>query len=268
MTTRTRTAAALSALALTAVVAPPGCGNSAASDSAASEPRTDAATAAPAAELIVSAARRAQDAPSLTMRTTTTVGESTSEITTRSNADASRVSVLADVPGMGQLEARGVDGTFYLRLPAVPGQPGDVEWVSLAPGDSGGPFAGAMDQLVDQDPRLPFDALTDLSSAVTEVERSEVEGVPVTQYRLTVDVAALAGPDAPSVMDGSADLDVWVDDEGFIRRFRYELDGETIDMPAASVVIDSTVLSYDDPVDVEAPPADATVPFAELFGGG
>lgn len=267
MTTRTRTTGALVALTLTAVLALTGCGDGAASDSASSGQRPDAALTAPAAELIVSAAQRAQDAPSLTMRTTTAVGDTASEITTLSNADASRVSIVADVPGMGQLEARGVDGTFYLRLPGMPGLPSGAEWVSLAPGDAGGPFAGAMDQLVDQDPRLPFDALTDLSSEVTEVGRGDVEGVPVTQYRVAVDVAALAGPDAPAVMSGSADLDVWVDDEGFIRRFRYELDGDTIDMPSASVVIDSTVLSYDDPVDVEAPPAGATVPFAELFGG-
>lgn len=251
--------------AVAAAVLIAGCGENV-TGSAESAPRSSAAGTA-SVELVTTAATRAEQAPTLTMRTSTSLGDSaTVSVLTRSNADGSRVSTVTETTSGPSVEARGVDGTFYVRLP----EPlGGAEWVVIDPSELG-PFGpGAVDRFVDQDPRIEFRRIAELASEVTELGRDDVEGVPVTRYRVTVDLAAVAELDEPGqALRGLEGLDVWVDDEGYLRKARYELDGDTIDMPGMPLVIESTVLSYDDPVEVEPPPADATVPFGDLLGEG
>jgi hypothetical protein len=242
-----------------------GCGDQV-TGSAESAPRGSVAGAA-SVELVTTAAARAEQAPTLTMRTSTSLGDSaTVSVLTRSNADGSRVSMVTETPSGPAVEARGVDGTFYVRLP----EPlGGAEWVVIDPSELGPAGSGAVDRFVDQDPRIEFRRIAELADEVTEVGRDEVQGVPVTRYRVTVDLAGVAELDEPGqALRGLQGIDVWVDDQGYLRQARYELDGASIDMPGMPLVIESTVVSYDDPVDVEAPPAASTVPFGQLLGEG
>lgn len=185
-----------------------------------------------------------------TMRTGTQVF---AEVQARTNADGTQVAVSTEMSGLGAFEVRMVDGTYYMQLPGS-------GWVSVDLGDAAGPFADALGDLAAQDPRAPFDALRDVSSEVAEVGREDVGGVATTRYRLTLDVQELLGDatlpgGAPQL--GTTDLDVWVDDEGLLRRMSYGLDD-----PAAGELVIDVVIAYED-VTVEAPPADDVTSFDE-----
>jgi hypothetical protein len=144
-----------------------------------------------------------------------------------------------------------------------------------------GALVPVVGDLLGDDPRDLFDALSGVSSEVVEVGRDQVEGVPTTRYRMTVDGRELStamAPGGPSRTWGTVGLDVWIDDDGYVRRLRSELDD-----PAGGTepyAFEATVLSYDAPVEVVPPPPQDTVSvedllaedglgsLAELLGGG
>ena len=248
-------AAALMAVALV------GCGQESASDRSTSATRATASDAgAPSAELVVAAGTRSAEATSVTMRATVSQdGETVSQLTSTSNADGSRVAIISELPGLGTFEARGIDGTWYLEMPSLGAR---VGWVSVDPEAVGGLGAPMVDGLVEADPRSVFDALSDVSSEVTEVGPDQVDGVPTTHYRMTVDARRLgagAAPGGPAAFDGTAELDVWIDEDGYVRRLRSEIDGST--------VFEVTVSSYDDPVEVEPPAPEDTISMDQFLGG-
>ena len=226
---------------------------------ATSQPRGQSATgsvSAPAAELLSDAAERSSTR-SLSMATT--MRSETREfanVDARTNADGTQVAVRTDLGGLGSFEVRIVDGAYYVQLPSG----GGSDWLSAELGEAAEPFAAALGELAAQDPRAPFDALRDISSEVDEVGREDVDGVPTTRYRLDLDVAELLGGatlPGGAPQQGTTELDVWVDDEGFLRRMNYELSD-----PAAGGLVVDVVIDYDD-VTVEAPPADAVTSFDE-----
>jgi hypothetical protein len=55
---------------------------------------------------------------------------------------------------------------------------------------------------------------------------------------------------------------VWLDDTGRVRRFRYTLTGFT---PGVDSVTEVDYSRFGDPVNIEAPSADTTVPIADLI---
>lgn len=262
-TTRRWLAPVMAALLLAVVAA---CGTEAVGERATSELRSTEA-AAPTAGLIVAAGTRSAEASSLRMRATITRGPDTvSSLTSNSNADGSRIALVSDLGDLGTIEARGIDGTFYLSVPLLEGR---ATWLSIDTTAFRTMAAPMLDGLVEQDPRSVFDALSEVSSTVTEVGRDEVEGVATTRYRMTIDAARVAAAFVPGGMDGvegSAELEVWIDDEGYVRRLRSELDG-----PGGTgdpLVVEVTVSSYDEPVDVVAPPPEETVTLEQFLAQG
>jgi hypothetical protein len=271
MTDRRRTISrcvALGAAVLLAMTPLAACGQEAVGERTTSAPRAAAGSvAAPSVELVTAAGTRSAGAASVTMSATVTQGDETvSELTSTSNADGSRVAITSQMPGLGTFEARGIDGTWYLSLPSPDAE---ASWVSVDPEAFGGLAAPMVDGLVEADPRSVFDALSDVSSEVTEVGPDEVEGVPTTHYRMTIDARRLApgvGPggfDGFDGFDGTAELDVWIDDDGYVRRLRSEI-GD----PAAPNVFELTVSSYDDPVDVSPPAPEDTVSIDQFLAEG
>jgi hypothetical protein len=131
----------------------------------------------------------------------------------------------------------------------------------LGPGFGPGPGEGSGD---------PTEALRYLQAASSKVEvvgQEQVRGVPSTRYAVTFDPAKLAGQ-IPEELAGlleesglafSRPADVWIDQQGRLRRMHYAV---TMKVPgeatSATVTVETTLELYDFGVEVHVapPPAD------------
>jgi hypothetical protein len=133
-----------------------------------------------------------------------------------------------------------MDGTtMYMKLPkeAAAGIPGGKTWISLdLDRVSGGAISGAMSQ--SQDPSEQLKLLSTISDAKA-VGKDTLDGATVTHYRgvLDYDEIAKSGPESMrkaaqmtlKVSNRSrVPVDVWVDEQGRIRRQRFVLDTKGI----------------------------------------
>lgn len=182
--------------------------------------------------------------------------------------------ITGGTPGgdLGELELRIVDGVIYQRNEQLTAAFGaDATWLAIDPETMGGEFSGMISKTSTGDPAEILDVLGD-AGEVTATGEQDVNGVATTRYEATVTHRALLeGADAdPAEFEGyGVDLDapsrisVWIDAEGLVRRIAYD----TTFGDGASVSSTHDVLAYDVAVDVEVPPEDQTVSFAEMMGG-
>jgi hypothetical protein len=208
----------------------------------------------------------------------------------------------AQAPGGGELpdgfgggfETITVGTTVYMGgelFGAIPGL--DAEWVKVDLSDAAGLEDLGLDSLTQGqgDPTATLEQLRSLGS-IEEVGTEDVRGVATTHYageiRLgdTFDeldeaqrnaVAGLYGGDLEAVADLTIPIEVWVDDEGFVRRISQQIDfgqmaplledqgsDDVGDLDGASLT--TTVEYYDigDDITVEAP--QGAVDLTELLG--
>jgi hypothetical protein len=133
-----------------------------------------------------------------------------------------------------------MDGTtMYMKLPkeAMAGVPGGKSWIKLdLDKASGGAISGAMN--ASQDPSSQLKLLSALSGA-KEVGKEKIGGEQTTHYHGELDYRQVAksGPQelrkaaalALKVMDKTTiPVDVWVDDEGRVRRQRLEMSTKAV----------------------------------------
>lgn len=168
------------------------------------------------------------------------------------------------------------DGTqVFLRFPLLADQLDGKEWVG---GDvteiakSTGTDLGQLGSFAASDPRAALDALEAVSGGLESVGREEVRGVETTRYRAVLDPSqvvsdAADSEDAQDLLSGLREalaqveldtipIDVWVDDEGLLRKYAIDVTltegGQEMTM---SVILE--LFGYGDPVDVDLPaPAD------------
>jgi hypothetical protein len=135
------------------------------------------------------------------------------------------------------------------------------------------------------DPLSILDALEGVSGPLETVGREEIRGTETTHYRTTLDPAKIAAQaeaagatedvlgsfkDALAQANlASVPLDVWVDDDGLLRRMEIDasmtqegLGGET------SMRLTFDLFDYGAEVDVQPPPADLVVDAATLAPTG
>lgn len=152
--------------------------------------------------------------------------------------------------GVGErsLEMRTVDGTLYMKVPAVDGK---ERWLA-----SPVPAGGAESGMLQTDPTTYLDLLEAVASDIDEVGSERVRGVPTTHYRFDVDPTKLEsespqfGADTLSAVGiETLPLDVWVDEDDLPRRIRMALGASGSD-----IKVDIEMFDYGEPVDVEAPP--------------
>ena len=118
-----------------------------------------------------------------------------------------------------------IDGVSYLRFPLFSMMFGaTTEWISLPEEDSSAATSF-----------LPFASFGDVNSAVggldqglvdvTEIGGETVNGVSTTHYRVVVDAARLdAGTTEGLPVSGEQAIDVWIDDDGNLRRYQIDID--------------------------------------------
>jgi hypothetical protein len=133
------------------------------------------------------------------------------------------------------------------------------------------------------DPTKFLEYLATVSSGVEETGRETVRGVETTKYHAVIDFEKAIEQVAPETFemlgvepDAFADelaqmqsaigaelpVDVWIDDDGLMRRMRMDM---TIEGQTAAV--DMEMYDYGVDVEVEAPPADEVGDMSSLLGG-
>ena len=169
-------------------------------------------------------------------------------------------------------------GGVFVKLP--PGQTtGGRPWIRLdlaTLSQQVGLNLGSLAQLQQSD---PTQALTYLRGALDDVDKvgeDALRGEETTHYRGTIDLrkaTASLPPDAQKgVEDAIASLgtstlpaDVWIDDEGRIRKlsFSADPDGQGPNPPGA---VEIELYDFGARADVQVPPADQVTDLANLFG--
>lgn len=171
------------------------------------------------------------------------------------------------------------DGTVvYMRSPTFKQAFGvGTEWVSmdvneLADGGAGNPFGGLGTSQMDPSAFLGFFAG---AVEVKEAGGDTVKGVATTRYEGTIDLgkvlsgfAKVVGHDVDerqlrrglrelkTMGLGKIPFEVWIDDEGLLRKERLTMDLGMIPgaQEGAGLEIEATFSNYGDPVDIEPPP--------------
>lgn len=250
---------------------------------------TEAATTEPPEEeaasgnVLAAAVDSSVDASSR-FQLTSTVDTPQGEITTTgegvSAADgSSRITLTVDgagaqVPGQEgplEIETIFVDSVIYQRIPGFGAQLGtDAEWFSI---DAEAQIPG-IGQLIEQaesaDPTEGLQVLQQVAE-VEEVGSEEVNGVATTRYAATArlgDLIEASGLDVDQMgldsgeldVDQQIPMDVWVDDDGRVRRLVQEFE-----LQGASVSTTLDFLEYGIDADITPPPAEDTADLAELI---
>lgn len=172
----------------------------------------------------------------------------------------------------GTIEETIVDGVAYVEVPGGGCQSIDMSDLFDSFGGTGG---GAMD------PSALLEQLRAVDGDVTEVGTLDVRGVPTThlsaRYTIRDAIAALPEDQAdsleqmyaglpPSYLDAEQAVDVFVDDDGLVRRMQVEstsTDVEGVPLPATTTILDYFDFGAD--ITVEAP-SDCTAVSTSPFG--
>jgi hypothetical protein len=147
-----------------------------------------------------------------------------------------------------------VDDALFVRpdgFGAALGEALGTPWVKVDLSDLTAMVPGTA-ELPAIEPAELIDRLRTEGIEVTEVGRESVRGVEATHYR--AEVPAATG----SAAVGAATIDVWIDDDGLVRRA--DLRGE--DGVEARVEL----LDLGQPVSIEAPPSDQITDLGDLGG--
>lgn len=178
---------------------------------------------------------------------------------------------------LGELAFRQVGDTGYIRFPLLTEMVGaGTEWVSM-PADQGAEFSSGFEAMP-SDPHEVLDAYDGADATVEDLGTERVNGVDATHYRVSFDAAAMVAEMTPEeraefeasglFADGVIPLDLWVSEAGHLVRLVFVVDGATITTPEAEGFEEMT-LRYDmydinEPVTIEAPPANTVTPIDDL----
>jgi endonuclease YncB( thermonuclease family) len=179
-----------------------------------------------------------------------------------------------------------MDGTtIYLQVPGQQLEPGK-SWLKLdlkAMGTAAGKDLANLASGAGNDPTQALALLQGASTDVREVGTERVRGTETTHYKATIDLRKAAeqqGPEARKQLDRllqqaevqSLPADVWVDDQGRLRKMQYALKmmAKASDQGQGSATVNTTVELFDfgTTAKVEPPPAGQVADFAEVLQQG
>lgn len=160
----------------------------------------------------------------------------------------------------------------YLRLPALAKQlPGGKPWVKIdlnSLGKLGNVNVTTLLQSAgQQDPTQALQVLQSVGD-VKQAGSEQVDGVDTTHYTGTIDPQKVAGKLGatglgPALAASGAQtipVDVWIDGDGYVRKFQEAVKGTN-----ATVNIAATLSDFGTKVDVTPPPADQTTDLSALL---
>jgi len=281
-----RRSGALIGLAVVAAVALVGCGDPdrPADATGISDTRQDEAVdvVAPAGALVREAAQRSAEAPTVQIWVRITRnGKVLTETTSHSTADGSASTGTMTMPGaMGEIATLSTPEAFYFQFPNLPD---GKEWVRMGR-DEMTDMMGIDPGAAQQDPHAAFSILEGVSDDVAVVGSEDVNGVATTRYTFTVSMDALMAQAvesgvltdqaaaATSVFEDKTEMNVWIDDDGLVRRTRYQLnqasDGDqTLANQVGMIGYEMEFSNYGEPVEVTAPAPEVTMSLADMLAG-
>ena len=184
----------------------------------------------------------------------------------------------------GKIEMITDGSTIYMKMPNAEQLGLKTPWMKMdMDALTGTPGMGNLQQL-NNDPSNSMQLLRGVADDVEEVGTEELRGAQTTHYKATIDLnKALeeAPKDAQEYLRQQFEtagitqlpVDVWIDDEGRMRRQSFEMDLSKIegaDAPGAptSMTLDMELFDFGAPVDVKPPPAKDVTDFADIQGAG
>jgi hypothetical protein len=204
-----------------------------------------------------------------------------------------RANLLMQTP-MGEMEMRKIGTVIYQRMPeALQTQlPGQKPWLKMDfDAMTQEQFGASLSDLqgnVPNDPAQQLSYLQGVSDSVEDLGEEEVRGEPTTHYRAVLDLekaSAEQGEQARQVYDQleqqfgttTVPVEVWLDKDGLVRRYEMSVPlpippNQSSQQGASGgsqgqgqITIVEEFYDFGTPVNVEEPPADQTVDFAELM---
>jgi outer membrane murein-binding lipoprotein Lpp len=195
-----------------------------------------------------------------------------------------RFDELPGLPSGAEMEMILEGSTFYMRMPELAGSQGlPTEWISMDIDE----VAPGFDNLVElsrgqNDPTSSLAYLEGITEA--EVIGTEtVAGVQTTHYAGTVDlneaVDQLSGDADASAREALAQaekvlgkapmpVDVWIDDEGLLRRMSFSMATKAGAAMAFSMEMTMEISEYGIDVELPIPPAEDVTDLTEMIPGG
>lgn len=164
------------------------------------------------------------------------------------------------------------DVVEYMRLPVLSKViPGGKPWIKIDLSQlaklKGVNFSQLLQTAGQQDPTQALQVLQSIGD-VKEVGSEQVDGVDTTHYTGTIDpqkvAAKYAGNSIGTMLKQAGTkpipIDVWVDGDGYVRKFV-----ESMNVSTVAVKIEATMSDFGSKVDVTPPPADQTTDLSALL---
>ena len=191
------------------------------------------------------------------------------------------------MPMIGEMEVRYVGSVMYQKMPesfAAQMPPGkkwvEIDYEKMMQKEYGSSFS-EMQEGMQGVPSDQLAYLRGVSDSVEELGTEEIRGVATTHYRADVDLdkAAPENPEArrayeemmASMRTQEIPTEVWIDDEGRVRRYEMTMPVAPPEGTAPAEQGDPTMVmtaeyyDFGTPVRVEAPPKDRTIPLDKLM---
>jgi hypothetical protein len=205
----------------------------------------------------------------------------------RTVMDMSQIAELSGSPGKPALWRSEVvidDGVGYMRMPAFQRMaPGSKPWLRFDTNGGKKQDPAMLSEMSRSDPRIMLQPLRAADEDVENMGRTQIDGIEVTHYRTLIDLNKAIASAPPvlraevrrnlrDVMKGGiteALTDVWIDDEGLVRRLMERYGdkpvpfGDTGLSGKLSTQVD--FFDYGKPVTIRVPPASQVMEFDALL---
>jgi hypothetical protein len=165
-----------------------------------------------------------------------------------------------------EMEIRTIGDTSYIRFGLLTMFLGpDVEWVATSV-EEGMDATGGLTGATPSNPADFLEFFEEAYGTVEELGEETLRGVNTTHYLVTFDMEELranATPEQLAEMDeqdlplDELPMDLWISDDGLVHKYRLEIDGTELDLPAdeafESMVMEFEMFDYGEDIVIEAP---------------
>jgi hypothetical protein len=196
-------------------------------------------------------------------------------------ADGKQGKITLAFGALGSMEERITPDGFYMDFGGISKLASELppgkRWVFVGYDamrkETGTDLRSLVDQSQSSNPNQGLAYLQATSGDVTKIGDDEVGNRHATHYRTTIDYEKFANEklaDAkPEVRDriaalGKVPADVWIDDQDRVVKTHHAVDASAFGGTSGTADLTMVITGFDDPVDVQAPPADATIPIADI----
>ncbi|MGB3410710.1 MAG: LppX_LprAFG lipoprotein [Microthrixaceae bacterium] len=225
--------------------------------------------------ILTRAAKETAEHKSFKMRMMMTAdGVTAMDMTSLTSADGKMQKSTIKSDEIGEMTMIIIDGVVYYQFP---GLPDGKEWVKMDSADMMGSMGIDPGALAEQNSNA-LAMLNDLSEDVEVVGEDKIEGMTSVHYLYTFDVDSMMkgaldngvldgdAADAADLFGGKSDMNVWVGEDGLIRRVAYEMNtsGGGSDMPG-SFAYEMTFTDYGANLDFAAPDPSSTMSMSDLM---